>query len=198
MELSMNKKIGIIGGSFNPPHYAHLFMGIEALYRFNLEKVLFIPANIPPHKEENLISAYHRLKMVELAIESEKKFQVSDMEIRRGSISYTIDTLRDLKREYDEGWEIYFIAGSDSALDLPNWREPEAILRLCTFTVFERPNYPFIKVKSDFRGKMLLVDSLLLDISSREIRRRIREGRPIKYLLPLSVEKYISENSLYR
>ena len=194
----MNKRIGIIGGSFNPPHYAHLFMGIEALYRFNLEKVLFIPANIPPHKEENLISAYHRLKMVELAIESEKKFQVSDMEIRRGGISYTIDTLRDLKREYDEGWEIYFIAGSDSALDLPNWREPEAILRLCTFTVFERPNYPFIKVKSDFRGKMLLVDSLLLDISSQEIRRRIREGRPVKYLLPLSVEKYISENSLYR
>jgi len=194
----MNKRIGIIGGSFNPPHYAHLFMGIEALYRFNLEKVLFIPANIPPHKEENLISAYHRLKMVELAIESEKKFQVSDMEIRRGGISYTIDTLRDLKREYDEGWEIYFIAGSDSALDLPNWREPEAILKLCTFTVFERPNYPFIKVKSDFRRKMLLVDSLLLDISSQEIRRRIREGRPVKYLLPLSVEKYISENSLYR
>ncbi|MCD6220474.1 nicotinate-nucleotide adenylyltransferase [Candidatus Calescamantes bacterium] len=194
----MNKRIGIIGGSFNPPHYAHLFMGIEALYRFNLEKVLFIPANIPPHKEENLISAYHRLKMVELAIESEKKFQVSDMEIRRGGISYTIDTLRDLKREYDEGWEIYFIAGSDSALDLPNWREPEAILELCTFTVFERPNYPFIKVKSDFRRKMLLVDSLLLDISSQEIRRRIREGRPVKYLLPLSVEKYISENSLYR
>ena len=194
----MNKKIGIIGGSFNPPHYAHLFMGIEVLYRFNLEKVLFIPANIPPHKEENLISAYHRLKMVELAIESEKKFQVSDMEIRRGGISYTIDTLRDLKREYDEGWEIYFIAGSDSALDLPNWREPEAILELCTFTVFERPNYPFIKVKSDFRRKMLLVDSLLLDISSQEIRRRIREGRPVKYLLPLSVEKYISENSLYR
>ena len=194
----MNKRIGIIGGSFNPPHYAHLFMGIEVLYRFNLEKVLFIPANIPPHKEENLISAYHRLKMVELAIESEKKFQVSDMEIRRGGISYTIDTLRDLKREYDEGWEIYFIAGSDSALDLPNWREPEAILELCTFTVFERPNYPFIKVKSDFRRKMLLVDSLLLDISSQEIRRRIREGRPVKYLLPLSVEKYISENSLYR
>ncbi len=192
----MNTKIGVIGGSFNPPHYAHLFMAMETLCQFHLERVLFIPANIPPHKEEEgLVSAVHRLKMVELAIAGEERFQVSDMEIRRGGVSYTVDTLRELKQSYGE---IYFIAGSDSALDLPNWKEPESILQLSTFIVFERPSYPFGKVRDDFRREMVLMDSLLLDISSRELRSRIREGKPVRYLLPCSVEKYIEENSLYR
>ncbi|NOZ64100.1 MAG: nicotinate-nucleotide adenylyltransferase [Caldiserica bacterium] len=191
----MNTKIGIIGGSFNPPHYAHLFMAIETLYQFNLGKVLFIPANIPPHKEEGLVSAVHRLKMVELAIADEERFQVSDMEIKRGGVSYTVDTLKELKQSYGE---IYFIAGSDSALDLPHWKEPETILELCTFTVFERPGYPFVKVRENLKRKMVLMDSLLLDVSSRELRSRIREGKPVRYLLPCSVERYIEENSLYK
>ncbi len=187
-----------MGGTFNPIHYAHLFIAIESLYKFSLEKVIFVLTNISPLKNEEAVSPFYRLRMVELAIENESRFEVSDMEIKRGSISYTIDTLKEFKSFYGKDTEIYFLAGSDSAITLPEWKEYKKILELCKFIVFERPGFPLSLLKEDIKRQIIVVDSLNLDISSREIRRRIKEKEPIKYLLPPSVENYIIENSLYK
>jgi len=194
----MKRRVGIMGGTFDPPHYAHLFMGMEALHQFSLERVIFIPANVPPHKREEMVPALHRLRMISLAVKDEERFEVSDLEIKRGEISYTVETLRELRSWYGENAELYFLAGSDSAIELPTWRSPEEILKLCKFVVFERPGYPISHIREDIKKEIIVANSLHLEISSSEIRERIREGKPIRYLLPPSVEEYIWKNGLYR
>ncbi len=196
--ILMKEKIGVMGGSFNPPHNAHLFIAREAQFFLGLEKIIFIPAYQSPLKEEEITSPRHRLAMLELALKREKNFLVSDLEIKRGGKSYTVDTIRELKERWGEKKEIYFICGSDSAHTLPSWKEPETLVSLCKLVVFERPGYPLKTIPSPYRKKIIVLDSLLLDISSSDIRKRVKEGRPIRYLLPREVEEYIYQHGLYR
>ncbi len=188
-----------MGGSFNPIHYGHLFIASECYHTFSLEKVIFIPAYLPPHKKEgNIISTHHRLEMLNLAVKKDERFLVSDLEIKRGGISYTVDTLKSLRNIYGDTAEIYFLAGSDSALEIPTWKEPLKILSLCHFVAYLRPGYPLDRLEKKFRDKIISFSSLPLGISSSEIRKRVREGRPIRYLVPPEVEEYIYQNKLYK
>ncbi len=218
----MSQKLGILGGTFNPIHYGHLAAAEEVRDRLKLDRVLFIPSFHPPHKQEDDVpSAVHRMEMVRIATSGNAAFEPSDIEISRGGKSYTVDTIEALQKTYPEA-ELYFITGVDSFLDIQTWSRWERLLRLCTFVVLSRPGYRFADLlKIDFlrpaetqmieldRGQRMhveihagaftvyLVMIPLYDISSTDIRRRIKEGISIKYLLPEMVETYIIKNKLY-
>jgi nicotinate-nucleotide adenylyltransferase len=218
----LSQKIGILGGTFNPVHYGHLAAAEEVRDRLKLDRILFIPSFIPPHKqEEEVPSAVHRMEMVRLADMGNPAFEPSDIEIRRGGRSYTIDTIEAL-REAHAGTELYFITGLDSFLEIQTWNHWERLLTLCSFVVLSRPGYRFTNLlKIDFmkpaageiaaleRGErthaMVRTGAFTVfleviphfDISSTDIRRRMREGRSIKYHLPDAVETYIIKNKLY-
>ncbi len=218
----MAQQIGVLGGTFNPVHYGHLAAAEEVRNRLKLERVLFIPSFLPPHKhDEEVPAGAHRLEMVRLATLSNPWFEPSDIEIRRGGKSYTIDTIEELRQVFPSA-ELYFITGLDSFLEIRSWNRWEKLLPLCNFVVLSRPGYRFADLlKIEFMQSaakelarldngertQLLVrsDELtvflemipLYDISSTDIRRRIREGRSIKYLLPEVVETYIIEKKLY-
>ncbi|SHF47350.1 nicotinate-nucleotide adenylyltransferase [Desulforamulus putei DSM 12395] len=199
------KQICLMGGTFDPIHYGHLVVAEEVRQKFGLQKVLFIPAARPPHKMGKKISeAYHRVNMTRLATASNKYFEVSTLEIERQGISYTIDTVREIKRIY--GIEtVYFITGADAVLEIINWKEAEKLLFMCTFIAATRPGYNLNNIKEtlkslpgDILKRILPLEVPALSISSSDIRQRVMEGRSIKYLLPESVEEYILKNGLYR
>ena len=218
----MIQKLGILGGTFNPIHFGHLAAAEEIRDRLRLDQVLFIPACLPPHKyEEDIPSAEQRREMVRLAISGNSRFALSDVEIKRGGKSYTIDTIEALRGEYP-GAELYFITGLDSFLEIRTWKEWERLMGLCCFVVLSRPGYRFIDLmKLDFmkqaekavnaldRGETTHVLAQLeakkicleliphYEISSTDIRSRIRLARTIKYHLPEAVETYIIEHKLY-
>jgi len=216
------QRLGILGGTFNPIHYGHLAAADEVRDRLKLDLVLFIPSFLPPHKqEEDMPSARQRLDMVRLAISGNSLFRVSDMEVQRGGKSYTIDTIETLLSQHP-GAELYFITGLDSFLDIQSWKDWERLLTLCSFVVLSRPGYSFtdlaklVFLKNSARDLAALdrretaqavmqTDALkvyferisLYDISSTDIRTRVRQARTIKYHLPETVERYIIENKLY-
>ncbi len=218
----MSRKLGILGGTFNPIHYAHLAAAEEVRSRLELDRILFVPSYLPPHKlEEDVPSAVQRLEMVKLAIADNPSFEPSDIEINRGGKSYTIDTIEALQ-ETNPDVELYFIIGLDSFLDIQTWHDWKKLLTLCCFVVLSRPGYRFIDlVKIDFMkhaekelasldaghlahtmvrsGALIIWLEMvpLYDISSTDIRRRVKQGRSIKYLLPETVEIYIMNNRLY-
>jgi nicotinate-nucleotide adenylyltransferase len=216
------QRLGIIGGTFNPIHYGHLAAAEEVRDRLKLDRILFIPSFLPPHKqEEDMPSAVQRLEMVRLAVSGNSHFKVSDIEVKRGGKSYTIDTIEVLLLQHP-GTELYFITGLDSFLDIQTWKDWERLLKLCFFVVLSRPGYSFadlarivfmkdsvpdlaaldrqeiaqITMKSD-NLKIYLERISLYDISSTDIRTRLRQARTIKYHLPEAVEHYIIENKLY-
>ncbi|MBQ0055757.1 MAG: nicotinate-nucleotide adenylyltransferase [Synergistaceae bacterium] len=194
-------KIGIMGGTFNPVHYGHLRAAEEARERLLLEKVIFIPAGNPPHKSENLASAEDRYNMTRLAVEDCPYFSVSRIETDRQGKSYTFETLETLKKnpEYAKA-ELYFITGFDAVLDIINWRLPEAIASLCRIVAVSRTGYTQDKISllpENIRKTVILLEMPLLEISGTELRRRVTDGKSIKYLVPPSVEKYIAEKGLY-
>ena len=191
-------KLGLMGGTFNPIHIGHLKIASKVLDIFNLAKVIFIPSGNPPHKNKGeIIDAAHRLKMIKLAINNYKKFEVSDIEIKRKGKSYTLDTIEQIKETYGINTDIYFIAGADSALDLPNWKEPLKILSLAHFVAVERPEFSLEGLNEKYRKRIITVGGISINISSSDIRRRIREGKSIRFLVPRKVEEYIRENKLY-
>ncbi|HEX9022008.1 MAG TPA: nicotinate-nucleotide adenylyltransferase [Nitrospirota bacterium] len=218
----MSPKIGILGGTFNPVHYGHLAAAEEVRTRLKLDRVLFVPSYLPPHKqEEDAPSAVQRLEMVRMATVGNPRFKPSDIEIKRGGKSYTIDTIEEL-RLANPGAELYFLTGLDSFLDIRTWREWETLLARCSFVVLSRPGYRFADLlKIDFlknaeknlmsldRGEtthaVVKTASFVIflemiphyDISSTDIRRRVKQGENIKYLLPEAVETYIIKNKLY-
>lgn len=218
----MIRKLGILGGTFNPIHYGHLAAAEEVRDRLKLDRILFIPASLPPHKfEQDVPSAYHRMEMVRLATSGNPHFEPSDIEIKRGGTSYTIDTIESLRLSYP-GAELFFITGLDTFLEIKTWHAWEKLLRICSFVVLSRPGYSFTDLlKIDFMKsagrEMIDLDQGMLkhakirpgaftlylemiplyDISSTDIRRRVKEGGNIKYLLPDSVEVYIIEKGLY-
>jgi len=200
------KGIGILGGTFNPVHLGHLLIAQSAYEYLNLAKVLFIPCCNPPHKNMTpLLSADHRLNMVRLAIEGDLRFEVSDIEIQRGGISYAVDTVAQLHGLYP-AQELDFIIGADSLKELHLWRNIYCLLRLCRFVSFPRPGYDLASVRpEDLHLDPPWPDRLLLsvmpgpcvDISSSDIRHRVAEGMSMRYLVPSAVEMYVAEHHLY-
>ena len=218
----MSTKLCALGGTFNPIHYGHLAAAEEVRDRLNLDSVLFIPSYIPPHKqEEDGPSAVQRLEMVRLAVSGNDRFQPSDIEIKRGGRSYTIDTIENLRRVYP-GTELFFITGLDSFIEIQTWHRWKELLTLCNFVVISRHGYHFIDLHTmdfmkNFRGELVNLDRgdsshalvqtgaftiyletiPLYEISSTDIRRRIKQRTSIKYLLPEPVETYIIKNKFY-
>ncbi|HZJ76071.1 MAG TPA: nicotinate-nucleotide adenylyltransferase [Oscillospiraceae bacterium] len=200
-----NNKIGIVGGTFDPVHYGHLFIAQTALDELNLNKVLFIPTGKPPHKREKLITeAYRRIDMLKLAIEGNPKFDISTTEIVREKTSYTIDTIKELQQYYNKKTKFYFIVGSDAFIKIEAWKEYKNLLGLTKFVVMARQIFKDQlldeKIKlltEEYNADITRLEIPILDISSTDIRRRIREGRSIKYLLPGDVEAYIFNYGLY-
>ena len=194
------KKIGYYGGSFDPIHFGHINLALEMAEIHGLDCVLFCPANVNPHKDRDFISATssEKLKMVEVAIEDIPHFKCIDLEIKRGGISYTVDTLKELKLKFKED-QLFLILGLDSALDFPNWKNPDEILTLATPLIGYRENN---QENSDLSNhlnllKKNLTKTSLLDISSSKIRQRIAHGKYIRHLVPSKVVDYIYENQLY-
>jgi nicotinate-nucleotide adenylyltransferase len=194
-------RLGILGGSFDPPHVAHLAIASEACHALSLSRVLFVPAAAPPHKGRGeRTPAAVRLEMASLAVDDDLRFTVSGVEIERGLV-YTADTLRALSARYP-GHDLVFIMGSDSLLQLETWHEPEELLALCSLAVAPRPgDAPEAVSAAAARWgdhRVALLDLAPLGVSSSDLRRRVAARRPIRYLVPQRVEQYILETGLYR
>lgn len=190
-------RIGIFGGSFNPPHIAHLAVAEQAADAAVLDQVLWIPAASSPHKvdEPSMASAADRLEMVRLATADNPRFAVSDLEINRGGVSYTVDTLRAL-RESMPGSEFRLIVGQDSLEQLFTWRDPEAIVVLAPLLVYGRPGVKPTGT-THFEAFATPIEGPPLDLSSTVIRERVRSGRSIRYLVPDAVRMYVEQHMLY-
>jgi len=187
-------KIGILGGTFNPIHIGHLILAEETREKIGLEKIIFIPAYLPPHKDNSDIAeARHRLAMVKLATSRNSNFFVSDLEIKRDGRSYTIDTIKELKVIYPQD-DLYFIIGSDLLEYLDEWKDLNEILKLVKFIVATRPGYPLEKIPSH----IATIPIRAVDISGFEIRKAIRENKSFRYLVADAVYDYINKKRLYR
>jgi nicotinate-nucleotide adenylyltransferase len=194
------RKIGFFGGTFDPVHTGHLLLAESVLGEAGLDMILFVPASVPPHKPEGAASHVEdRLAMVSLAIDGNPGFRVSDIELKRTGASYTADTLAELqasKEWMDAGW--FLIMGADMLADLPNWRNPDEIVRRAGLLVMERPGFDGRIPPTDYSSAATFVRTPILDISSTQVRKRIREGRSIRYWVPAAVDSYIREKGLYR
>lgn len=188
------KKIGILGGTFDPPHLGHLIIAEEAYHSCKLDEVWFMPVNQPPHKNRIISEAGDRFNMVKIAIATNPHFKLCDIELEREGRSYTVDTIRELKSRYPD-CAFYFIIGGDMAEDLPNWRGINELAQMVSFIAFERPG--FTEPKGNDLVKMVKIPSPAIRLSSTELRTRIRENRTTTYYLPEEVKKYIEENRLY-
>jgi nicotinate-nucleotide adenylyltransferase len=195
-------RIGILGGTFNPPHIGHLVCAQEAHRELELDQVLFIPARIPPHKSvEHEPGAEHRLALCRLAAGDDERFAVADLELRREGPSYTVDTLEELSsHEYQP--QLFLIVGGDIAVGLPRWREPERVLKLATLAVAKRQGTARAAVadtlgtlKGGERSRFFAMPRI--GVSSTMIRRRVRGGQPLRYLVPDAVAEYIEHHNLY-
>jgi nicotinate-nucleotide adenylyltransferase len=202
------KRIGIFGGTFNPIHHGHLLVAQAVLESFALDQVLLVPCQVSPFKKDQEqaanLAAQHRLEMVRRSIVGDKRFKLCDLELQRPGVSYTIDTIRQLKKEEPEA-RFFLVVGMDTLLDLHRFREAEALVELCDVITVQRPgchecpapavlHFPEAVtsrlIKNIIRGRWC-------DISSTEIRQRVAEGRSIRYWVPLAVEEYIQKNRLY-
>ena len=194
-----------MGGTFNPIHYGHLIMCEGIREEFSLEKVIIIPARIPPHKTgKGIAEAYDRLKMVRLAVADNPFLEVSDMELRREGYSYTVDTLLELRKTYGTQKRLFLIMGADSLVQIETWKSYEEIFRLAEIIVASRPDTQekhlentIIKLVSQFGAKIHKFSGNAMDFSSTDIRERVSKGLSIKYLVPPALEAYIYRNRLY-
>ena len=188
-------RIGILGGTFNPIHIGHLILAEEALVKLNLDKVVFVPTYMPPHKSvEGNIKPADRLKMVELAIADNPAFAVSDYEVGSKKTSYSIETLKEFRARYGEDAQLYFITGSDLLKDLFSWKNVNDIFKMSKFIVANRPGYPVKEVPKEVETVVITP----IEVSSEDIRRRLKAGRSIRYLVPEKVRGYILEHDLYK
>ncbi len=196
-------RLGVFGGTFDPVHYGHLVAAEEVRYRLGLDKVLFVPAGTPPHKlDQDITPTRHRLAMLELAIASNPGFAISRVDIDRHGPCYTVDTLALLHQEYGPGAELYFLMGMDSLADILTWKDPERLIRLARIVVVGRPGFQadvdeLDKVLPGAAERICIVDTPLMEVSSSDIRQRVREGAPIRYQVPEAVEAYIRAHRLY-
>ena len=192
-------RIGVLGGTFDPIHLAHLIIAEEARVSLQLEEVVFVPAGEPWMKAGQPLSpALHRFNMVRLAVSSNPFFRVSPIEIDRPGPTYTVDTLRSLVDEYEPGVELFFILGADAFAGFRRWKDPQEILRLAKLAVVDRPGLsatdPCPPVASD---RLERLQGINMDISASDIRRRVSEGGTIRYLVSDEIARYISSTGLY-
>lgn len=189
---------GLMGGTFDPIHIAHLIIAEVALEQCGLDRVLLVPSARPPHKsEEGVSSIGDRIEMVRLAIEDNPRLELSDIETRREGKSYTIETVRELRRVLGPNERICFIMGADSLTQLSSWKAPEHLLDEVEIVVVGRPGVDERDADPAALERVLVLDSPLMEISSSRIRWLAREGRSIRYLVPPAVESYIREKNLY-
>lgn len=192
-------KIGVLGGTFNPVHAGHLILAEELREKLRLDKVIFIPTFIPPHKKtRDIAAAAQRLAMVRLAIRGNPCFSVSDVEIRRKGASYTIDTIRQLKKTFPRD-ELVFIIGSDLLQYLDEWKDIGEVTKLVKFVVATRPGFPLenLRTVSARYTNISTVPIRAVDISGFQVRECIRKGRSFRYLVPEAVHRYIVKNKVY-
>lgn len=201
MSASRARRVGVMGGTFDPIHTGHLVTADEARHAFSLDEVVFVPAGWPWQKDRTEVAApEHRYLMTVIATAADPAFRVSRIELDRDGPTYTIDTLRALKAERTDA-ELFFITGADAILQILTWKDPEAILREACFIAATRPGYDLDRLEKElpagFEDRVSVMEIPALAISSTDVRRRVREGRPIRYLVPAGVASYIEKNGLY-
>ncbi len=200
-------RVGIFGGTFDPVHLGHLILAEQCREQAKLDQVLFVPAALPPHKQQQPLTSFaHRAEMLALAISGHPAFRVDELEKERAGPSYTVHTLTHL-HEQRPGDELCFILGSDSVQDLPIWYQPQRILELATLVVVARADWPIfsaqelkaqLQLSDNFPLRYQIVEAPLITIASRDVRKRIAEGRSVRYLIPRAVGAYIDDKGLYR
>lgn len=197
------KRYGVMGGTFDPIHLAHVYIAYEAKELLGLDKIIFMPAGSPPHKTYKKVSrASLRYKMVERAIEGYEGFEVSDYEIKKDGLSFTYETLEGIKRD---DVELFFISGADCLINLHKWREVNKIFSLAKLVVFTRPGFSEkeiektkVEVEKKYNGEVIVLPIRNLDVSSTEIRKRISIGKRVDFFLDSKVLEIIEENGLYK
>ena len=196
------KKIGIIGGTFNPIHLAHLYIAYEAKCQLNLDKMIFMPAGSPPHKKnEDILEAPLRYKMVLEAIKKYEDFEISNYEIEKEGFSYTYETLENFKSKDNI---LYFITGADCLINIEKWKNPDRIFKASKLVVFNRPGYDKESLKlqkneieKKYNTSINFLDIMDLEISSTMIRDRIKDGKKIDFFIPKEVLDFIRKNNIY-
>jgi len=206
--MQYTRRVGLMGGTFDPIHYGHLAVAEEVRFTLDLAEMVFAPAGQPPHKQGvTVTSAHHRLTMLELALASNPHFRISQIDIERPGPSYTVDTLRLLREQWGEQTGIYFVIGWDSLEYLLTWYDPAGILaQVAALVAVRRPGYEdepdyLERMEQRLPGiqqRLLVVPAPQLEISATDLRQRVAESRPIKYQVPEHVERYISDHKLYR
>ncbi len=196
-------RIGILGGTFDPPHIGHLVIAEEARSALSLARVYFVPARQPPHKLDQQVTPLEdRLAMLRLAVDDNPFFTISLVEANRPGPSYTVDTIRELRKEFPPFTEIFFIEGMDSLAALPTWHHPEELIQLCYLAVLKRPGFEadldaLEAVVPGVKSRVVFIPAPELEISSHELQSRCRAGHSLEYLVPKGVDEYIAEHHLY-
>jgi len=187
-------KIGILGGTFDPIHNGHLHLAKKVCQKLKLSKIIFIPTYLPPHKKGVKVTpAKHRYAMLKIALKGNKIFRISDIEIKRKGRSYSVETLRHMRRKYGPKADLFFITGSDSLKELDKWKNLKEILSLCKFVVARRPGFSIKKAPKNF----VFLKINAKNISARDIRKKIRSGKSVGNLMPCAVRNYIYKYKLY-
>ncbi|GIO85408.1 putative nicotinate-nucleotide adenylyltransferase [Paenibacillus faecis] len=191
-------RVGIMGGAFDPVHLGHLLAAEAAREQYGLEEVWFMPSHIPPHKHQAGVSGKQRLEMVEAATRANPAFKPLDLELRRGGVSYTVDTIRELRREHPD-LDLYFIIGADMVNYLPKWEGIEELTGMLKFIGLQRPG-SFLELDAlpdHIQQAVHLADMPLVDISSSLVRKRLASGKSVRYMVPDEVHEYIVRSGLY-
>ena len=186
------KRFGLLGGTFDPVHIGHLAAASEVFYALGLDAVLVVPANAQPLKPAPIASGKDRLAMCEAAVADDPRFRVSDVDLRRGGATYSVDTVSDLRKEYP-GADFFFITGSDALASVQRWKDYETLVTLVTFVGVTRPGHSLEQLDAPH----VLVETPALAVSSTDVRDRVRAGAPIRYLVPDAVAHYVDQHQLY-
>jgi nicotinate-nucleotide adenylyltransferase len=199
----MQQRLAIFGGTFDPIHIGHLAIAEDARWALGVDQVLFVPAAQQPLKQGQTpgATAEQRLHMVELAIADNPHFAVSDAEVQRGGMSYTVDTVAEIRETLPEA-ELFFVLGADALVLLPRWHQIEHLITLCHFAVLRRPGVTLavdelMEILPTLRDRVSIIDGPLLTISATEVRQRVRTKQPVRYHLPHTVWQYIEQHGLY-
>jgi len=200
-------RLGILGGTFDPIHYGHLLLAEQCREQCRLQKVWFVPAAVPPHKQSRTpTEGRQRCEIIEAAIEENEAFELCRIELQRGGVSYTVDTLQEVRQQHPQ-YELFLILGGDSLEDFPHWHQPAEICRLATLVVAGRPGAPpvdfsgltgFVSPERIERFEQHQIAMPLIEISSTDIRRRVAAGQSICYQTPEPVRQYVERHALYR